>query len=103
MATDLTINYAKFAPLLNVWTFAPYMSLLCYANFDPLNILSSISDTLVVWLGQFLLAPEFVEGGYYYHNLKQQPLENNCGIPPHHARAKTIGRQERCQIVGAIL
>ncbi len=24
MATDLTINYAKFAPL-NVWNFAPYM------------------------------------------------------------------------------
>ncbi len=34
MATDLTINYAKFVPL-NVWIFAPYMSSLCYANFDP--------------------------------------------------------------------
>ncbi len=40
MAIGLTINYAKFAPL-NVWNFAPYMSLWCYANFDPLNILSS--------------------------------------------------------------
>ncbi len=38
MATDLTINYAKFVAL-NVWNFAP---LLCYANLDPLNILSSI-------------------------------------------------------------
>ncbi len=41
MATDLTINYAKFAPLI-IWKFAPLHYLLCYANFDPLNILSSI-------------------------------------------------------------
>ena len=36
------MNSAKFAPL-NVWNFAPlHVSALCYANFDPLNILSSI-------------------------------------------------------------
>ncbi len=40
MATALTINYAKFAPL-NFWNFAP-LHVLCNANFDPLNILSSI-------------------------------------------------------------
>ncbi len=40
MATDLTLNYANFAPL-NVWNFAyicfPYMSVLCYANFWSLK------------------------------------------------------------------
>ncbi len=42
MATDLAINYAKFAPL-NVWNIAPlHVFVLGYANFDPLNILSSI-------------------------------------------------------------
>ncbi len=41
MAIDLTINYFKFAPL-SVGSLPPYMSLLCYANFDHLNILSSI-------------------------------------------------------------
>ena len=34
MTTDLTLNYANFAPL-NVGTLPPYMPLLCYANFDP--------------------------------------------------------------------
>ncbi len=34
MATDLTLNYANFAPL-NVWNYATL-------TFDPLNVLSSI-------------------------------------------------------------
>ncbi len=45
MATDLTLNYANFAPL-NVWTFAPLLSLLCSLTFDLLNVLSSI---LICW------------------------------------------------------
>ncbi len=35
MATDLTLNYANFAPV-NVWNFAPY-SVLCYTNFSSLK------------------------------------------------------------------
>ncbi len=36
-------NYPQntYAPLM-FGTLPPYMALLCYANFDPLNILSSI-------------------------------------------------------------
>ncbi len=63
MATDLTINYAKFAPL-NVCIFALYMSLLWYANFDPLNILSSIWFQFLVKLLQRRL-PTTCFRGYF--------------------------------------
>ncbi len=43
MATDLTLNYAKVAPL-NVWNSFTCLYYMYYAvlTFDPLNALSSI-------------------------------------------------------------